>query len=656
MGEKVEIRPSGLTARSVILGIILCIFTTVVSHFTSLRDPFFFLWDVNFALGVTVILVPINALLPARTRLRPQEWAVALAMLWVSVFSTFFGWDIWPNFAYFPLNVPLEEKILYSPLWWPWDETAANQAMTGGFPVPWNILTVPTILWELLFGALTFAVLFWCIIWRKQVIEVEKINFCWADPVADLIKWGQSEESRPVIFKQKLFWASTLISFLMWLPLLINEVRPGLLTVAPELPGSAAWVGYPYGGSVNLIPYTSAYLPDAYLFLNWNPQAVSLWYFFPLDVLQTIWGGMFLLYVIAPPIMVSMGIIPDVSKLGENPVYRAAGCDYGPRWMLTFTWGGFLGLGFIYILYHWRQLLGFLRQIMKPIKSEPGDISVRSAWIGLGICGIIIIALLASYGAPAWLIIPGLVFAGFYFWSYILMRGYSGSWALAWSGLQGASWFTIPYWENYNNRDAATAYSFGFVMTDDAPCITASTSASVMYSFKLGLNLNTRPKDIAIACGIGLAVSMALTGPLWLWESWAVGVKGWYGSGIHDFYATGPAAAGAFNIPHMSELMTRMIAGAIIQGIIYVLYMRFPWFWINPFALAQGLMYDIGGGFMWFSFFLAWIIKYTVLKIGGTKLYQRTLPLFSGLATGYCLLSIVTGVYVTAFWIGQGLR
>jgi len=56
------------------------------------------------------------------------------------------------------------------------------------------------------------------------------------------------------------------------------------------------------------------------------------------------------------------------------------------------------------------------------------------------------------------------------------------------------------------------------------------------------------------------------------------------------------------------------------------------WWPLHPigFVVAADWVMDN----IWFSVFLAWLIKVSVLKYGGPRLYRKTLPFFIGLILG----------------------
>lgn len=70
--------------------------------------------------------------------------------------------------------------------------------------------------------------------------------------------------------------------------------------------------------------------------------------------------------------------------------------------------------------------------------------------------------------------------------------------------------------------------------------------------------------------------------------------------------------------------------GAIVMFIFGVMHYRFLWWPFHPLGFPISSAF----GSMWFSVFLALIIKSVVLKYGGPTLYRRTIPFFLGLILG----------------------
>lgn len=72
--------------------------------------------------------------------------------------------------------------------------------------------------------------------------------------------------------------------------------------------------------------------------------------------------------------------------------------------------------------------------------------------------------------------------------------------------------------------------------------------------------------------------------------------------------------------------------GFLIASILTFLRTRFLWFPFHPLGYAMAS--DWGMYNLWSCFFTSFILKWTILKFGGLKLYRRAVPLFLGLALG----------------------
>ena len=99
-----------------------------------------------------------------------------------------------------------------------------------------------------------------------------------------------------------------------------------------------------------------------------------------------------------------------------------------------------------------------------------------------------------------------------------------------------------------------------------------------------------------------------------------------------------------------------MVVGALVVNSLWWLRNYFP---LSPFHPAG---YVIGssnwtGGWLWFSIFMSWLIKITVLRFGGIRLYRRVYPIFLGLLLGefivggsWVLFRLFSGLTVYSFY------
>ena len=73
--------------------------------------------------------------------------------------------------------------------------------------------------------------------------------------------------------------------------------------------------------------------------------------------------------------------------------------------------------------------------------------------------------------------------------------------------------------------------------------------------------------------------------------------------------------------------------GASLMALLTFMRARFLWWPLHPIGLVAScslpLMYRA-----WFSVFLAWLLKFLILRYGGPKIYRKSIPFFLGLVLG----------------------
>jgi len=72
--------------------------------------------------------------------------------------------------------------------------------------------------------------------------------------------------------------------------------------------------------------------------------------------------------------------------------------------------------------------------------------------------------------------------------------------------------------------------------------------------------------------------------------------------------------------------------GALVTVALAVLRASFSWFGLHPIGFAVGSVWLMNR--LWFSVFLAWLIKALVLRYGGPLVYKKVVPFFLGLVLG----------------------
>ena len=92
------------------------------------------------------------------------------------------------------------------------------------------------------------------------------------------------------------------------------------------------------------------------------------------------------------------------------------------------------------------------------------------------------------------------------------------------------------------------------------------------------------------------------------------------------------------------------LVGFLEATVIAFLRARFHWFSLHPMGLA--FQNTFGTWLYWFSLFLVWIAKFTLLRYGGIRAYRAGKPFFYGLALGYAV-GVVLSMGMDLIWFPQ---
>jgi hypothetical protein len=98
-----------------------------------------------------------------------------------------------------------------------------------------------------------------------------------------------------------------------------------------------------------------------------------------------------------------------------------------------------------------------------------------------------------------------------------------------------------------------------------------------------------------------------------------------------------------------------MLLGFCLSVIFMFMKVRFLWWSLHPVAYPLANSFTLT--WIWFSIFLSWLAKWSILRLGGLKSYRQALPFFLGLILGefitgglWSIIGIVIGMPVYVFW------
>jgi hypothetical protein len=95
--------------------------------------------------------------------------------------------------------------------------------------------------------------------------------------------------------------------------------------------------------------------------------------------------------------------------------------------------------------------------------------------------------------------------------------------------------------------------------------------------------------------------------------------------------------------------------GAGTMALLMYLRHHFLWWPLHPLGFTICTVSFIVAR-IWFSFFIAWLLKLVVLKYGGPSLYRQVTPLFMGLVLGqFCNAGFWILIDTATGTVGNGI-
>lgn len=605
-----------------------------------------------FAVVLVALLVPFLARLHPRLALSRVQVLLVYIFLTFSVpFASFGGVR-----AFFPCLTALgyfatpgnqfERYWSYLPAWLvPKQPDLIRQYYEGSDDgrVPWAAWAEPLLLWALFFLALFFTVLGLMMLLRRQWIAVERLTF----PLLYLplqitagLGRGPTGDASPValFFRNPLMWLGFSVGFLYNLSNILHAFNPAVPAIPP-------WYNL---GQIFTEKPLDALQP---LTFDLMPHAIGLGYLMPLEIAFSVW----VFYFALKALNVTARIV-GYERAGF-PFYHAQ------------SEGAYLALGLV-LLWMARRSLGAGRKGNEGTEGERGGAkwweggvvgTASPANLSCGFClerwaGSIFALGLASL--LVWSVQAGmsLSLATLYFVVILLfvlvyarIRAEAGPpfvWLYPYGGQKDVLTNVLgsPGLLAVGGVRSLTLLStFSWLARHYLP---VGMGAYTMDGFKLAQETNESPHRLSLALALAVLVGFACASWSHLSAYYRYGANIVEGaSGLADYrtavavddYATMSRAVQQPTPPDLLKVMFTALGFGVAVGLSFLRFrfLRFP---LHPLGYVIGTAYESHSPY-WGPFFLVWLLKLTILRLGGARLYKQLIPAFLGLALGHFLVA-----------------
>lgn len=479
---------------------------------------------------------------------------------------------------------------------------------------PWSAWTTPLLAWTFFLLATYVTIYALMLMFRRQWIEKEHLTF----PIVRLVLDMADDTGKRVaggFIRNPVMWAGFALAAIYNLMNMLNAWNPAVPALGKAFNLGALFTERPWSGMGGLQ-------------IAWRPENFGIGYLVPTDILLSVWVFA-LLMRFANVAQIAMG-------------YDIAGFPFERQ----HAWGGYLAFGLVLIWigrHHLRDVFvkAFTGDPRIDDSTEP--FSYRTAVIAmiLGFVGMVAFGVLSGL----WLWVALLYFGICILFAVVYARARAEAGAAlvwlfpisqAWEMLfpvmgsqifqRGDSWrnmgaMGMHYWLARGYFPSMGAYQMeGFRIAQDANIRQRTMVYWMIAALLIGL-LGAYIIHVNVYYDYGANIleggttsgGSRVTSALRAWDTLSSFVSA--GHKVTDWKQTGAG-----------------ISGFVITILLVVLrniFLRFP---LHPLGFVMVMSY---AGPIWGPFFIVWVIKSLVLRIGGMGSYRRAIPFFLGLVVGH---------------------
>lgn len=505
----------------------------------------------------------------------------------------------------------------YLPTWLvPQDQQAIRDMYEGsdGEIVPWGAWIVPLAWWSLFLIATFLSMLGIMSLFRRRWAEKEHLTFPIVQVVVDISEQRQGQ-AMAAFFRNPVMWIGFSLAA-------IYNVMNIIQAWNPSVP--ALGRGYDMGSLFTERPW-SAIAP---LSIAWRPENLGLGYLVPTEITLSVWVFYVLLRF-------------------SNVVAVGAGYDIpGFPFDQEQSTGAYLALG-IFLVWVAREELGqIVQKALRPNTSTLDDTGEPMSYRW---------ALLAAVGGFAVMVLFA-ARAGMLMWTALIYFGLILLFALVYARARAEAGAAMVWLFPFYQHKRMMIYALGSAPFAPRGNLVNHTIFSLFMFLSRGyyqsmMAYQIEASKIATTVGIrqrAMSIWLIIALVLGLFAAYHVHLKAYYAHGANILeggtteggYRTRLArteydGTAAYLKSHVKPDTQRAGAGlfgfilcAVLIGLRSV-FLRFP---LHPLGYAMVTSY---GGPIWGPFFLVWVVKTLVMRVGGMRLYRQLIPLFIGILIGH---------------------
>ena len=482
-----------------------------------------------------------------------------------------------------------------------------HEGLPPGKSIPWGAWSETLSYWYVFFLVLSFAMLCMSSILHRQWSQHERLAYPMVQLPLKMVEEGRPGFKLTPLFKQRLLWIGFAVPFVLLSFKGLHYYFPAA-PLPMQSAGQLEWIG-----------------KGTMLSLDWVYAWIGFFYLVNLDISFSIWF-FYVLNKAQEGIFASLGIASS-EKLSLYSYSQTAD--------LTHEVMGACLLFVGYTLWMGRRHLGAVwRKAWRgdPTVDDSGEmLSYRVAVFGFLASLLFVGVWLWASGVPL-AILPLFLLVCLLFYVFVTRAVATAGLATARSPMVAAFFVISAIGAPAIGAKGLTALTFTYVWQSEMRLFPMIAAANSLKLAEAVVGSKRR-----LFWGMALALVVSLAGATWiiLQVCYEHG-----GINLHPFFMTRQAGRTFADMARpivdplpadgRGWLFTGL--GGLVEAVLLWGHHRFYWWPLHPL----GFIVSVGwlANQVWFSVFLAWVLKLGIVKWGGMPLYERAKPFFLGLILG----------------------
>jgi len=475
----------------------------------------------------------------------------------------------------------------------------------AGQGIPWDAWAAPLFTWLLFFLALSLVMIAVPVILRKQWMDNERLTYPMMQAPLALV---QSAEKRPAaksLLRSRLFWTGFAISAFIVTMNGLNFYFPNIKPIKLE----AVVRGSAYTGRLRF---------------RISPTVIGFSYFMH----QSVALGMWLLFLL---------VNAEGATLQKFGVQFPRKLGIWSYWSLhALQASGAAAVLMLSMLYVSRKhLLSFLKAAIRPptrARDTEEIMSERTALVALVVGLVFLVRWMNLAGLPLWASILFVIFTGTFF-TVITRTVIETGLPVVMTPALGSDFLVSTVGSPSLGPKGLVALGTTYVWHSEMRIFVMACCANALRVVHTATRKGRSRLLLALLLGLLASFVGALVVVLYFpYTRGAMNLNRFNFSNVAMYPWMDAAGRMILPVKPTWGLVFWFAVGAAIMVVLLAARWMFPWWPIHPVSFLATFHWS--GRVIWFSVFVAWLIKSFLLAFGGGKLYERGRSFFFGACVG----------------------